>query len=140
MQIKKKKQNSELQHLKIQTENWTDTKTPINYSSIAYGNGAYTVDYSDYKARLITAEEVAQIAGTTFEQKSITNLPSWLYVNTGESYGNNGYWTASGSTASSRNAYGVGSTGLVSKDGCYSSTTANIGIRPVITVLKSNMN
>jgi len=59
--------------LKTDTSSWKGTLTPTNYSILqenVYNPDTdenitvnYTVDYSDYKARLITANEIAQITG-----------------------------------------------------------------------------
>ena len=54
--------------LKADTNNWKGTITPSNYTmdqSTTSSGANYTVDYSDYKARLITANEIAQITGKT---------------------------------------------------------------------------
>ena len=66
-----------LDHLKSDTGSWVGTITPENYTmdqSTQASNAKYTIDYSSYKARLITAQEVAQITGnTTWDEKTATN-------------------------------------------------------------------
>ena len=67
-----------LNQLKKDTALWQGTITPENYSidQSEQGSGVkYAVDYSDYKARLITAQEVAQITGnTTFDEKTSSSI------------------------------------------------------------------
>ncbi len=57
-----------LEQLKTDTKSWVGTETPSNYTmdQSTQGSGAkYTIDYSEYKARLITAGEIAKITGNT---------------------------------------------------------------------------
>ncbi len=57
-----------LDKLKSDTSSWKGTITPANYTmdqSDQPSKAKYTIDYSNYKARLITAQEVAQITGNT---------------------------------------------------------------------------
>ena len=69
-----------LDQLKSDTGSWVGTITPENYSmdqSTQVSKAKYTIDYSDYKARLITAQEVAQITGNTgWDEKTASN---WYY-------------------------------------------------------------
>ncbi len=70
--------------LKTDTASWKGTETPSNYTvdqrgqyvvGNVYGDVYYTIDYSDYKARLITANEVAQITGnTTWNETTATDV------------------------------------------------------------------
>lgn len=62
-----------LKTLKNDTQNWKETLTPSNYS---YNSGSisYTINYTGYKARLITANEVAQIAGIDFDETTQEGL------------------------------------------------------------------
>ena len=66
-----------LDQLKNDTDGWKGTKTPSNYTMDQTGqtsNAKYTIDYSSYKARLITANEIAQITGnTTWDEKTANN-------------------------------------------------------------------
>ena len=167
-----------IEQLKIDTDAWVGTITPENYSIVQSGQGGevqYTVDYSSYKARLITSGEIAQITGnTTFDEKKSSGMIyfdtntdtasdtcksgntsgckyGWLYDRTSESCTDHGclnnsdqsfmgYWTISPSSSSQaylvfypgilHNLFGVG--------GSEGSTSA--GVRPVITVLKSQLN
>ena len=57
-----------LTQLKTDTDGWQGTITPTNYTMDQTGqtsNAKYTIDYSSYKARLITAQEIATITGFT---------------------------------------------------------------------------
>ena len=65
-----------LYSLKADTASWVGTETPANYTMNQTGknsNAYYTIDYGDYKARLITAQEIANITGnTTWNETSST--------------------------------------------------------------------
>ena len=67
-----------LEQLKTDTESWQGTMIPANYTMYRgkTSNSSYTIDYSSYKARLITAQEVAQITENTFfdEKTSSSNF------------------------------------------------------------------
>ena len=66
-----------LKQLNDDTKSWVGTKTPSNYTMDQTGqtsNAKYTIDYSGYKARLITANEIAQITGnTTWDEKTASS-------------------------------------------------------------------
>ena len=72
-----------LDQLKTDTSSWKGTIIPANYTMDQTGqtsNANYTIDYSEYKARLITANEIAKITGnTTWDEKTATN---WYYLDT----------------------------------------------------------
>ena len=72
-----------LEQLKTDTSSWVGTITPENYSidqSNQSSKAKYTIDYSSYKARLITAQEIAQITGnTTWNEKTASD---WYYFDT----------------------------------------------------------
>ena len=50
-----------IEQLKIDTENWKGTQPPANYMAEQLNSKKYEINYSQYKARLITAEEIAKI-------------------------------------------------------------------------------
>jgi len=58
-----------LNDLYLDTQSWIGTNTPKNYSlnqtSATEGYANYTINYSGYKARLITAQEIADIVGAS---------------------------------------------------------------------------
>ena len=66
-----------LTQLNDDTKSWVGTITPSNYTMDQTGqtsNAKYTIDYSGYKARLITANEIAQITGnTTWDEKTASS-------------------------------------------------------------------
>ena len=144
-----------LYSLKSATSAWKGTIEPSNYSMDQTGktsNAKYTIDYSGYKARLITANEIAKIAGKTSWNESsgatfnfsgaytygsgYRSCPSsgckykWLYENSGV------YWTASSVYSSTSNVFYVSSWGDLS----FTSSTSKVAIRPVIEVLKSKIS
>ena len=70
-----------LTQLNDDTKTWVGTITPSNYTMDQTGqtsNAKYTIDYSSYKARLITANEIAQITGNTGWNEKIAN--SYYYL------------------------------------------------------------
>lgn len=67
--------NELLSQLKSDTSNWEGTNTPSNYSidqSSSTSKAKYTIDYTGYKARLITADEVAKITNNTSFNEATT--------------------------------------------------------------------
>ena len=68
-----------LEQLKSDTDEWKGTITPSNYTmdqTEQESNANYTIKYKDegYKARLITAQEIATITGYTgWDEKTATN-------------------------------------------------------------------
>ena len=67
-----------LTQLKSDTSSWVGTETPSNYTMNQTGqtsNAKYTIDYSSYKARLITANEIATITGnTSWDEKTAGDM------------------------------------------------------------------
>ena len=122
----------------------------------------YNVDYTGYRARIITADEIAKISNfLSYNEKNSTITSfyfgsnstdttkresyNWLYDRTSltcitNGCANNsdldtvGYWTITSLPGSSTNALYIASVG--SLDNSSVSTTNNIGIRPVITIPK----
>ncbi len=165
-----------LTQLNDDTKTWVGTETPMNYTmdqSTQSSKAKYTIDYSSYKARLITANEIAQITGnTTWDEKTANNIYyfdskaktasdtcksgnttgcryGWLYDRTSKdctTYGclNNsdkvtyGYWTSSSRADNSYIAWSVRGDARVDDFGVDRSY--DYGVRPVITVSKSNLN
>ena len=71
-----------LDQLKTDTSSWKGTITPSNYTMDQTGqtsNAKYTIDYSEYKARLITAQEIATITGYTGWDEKVGANSSWYY-------------------------------------------------------------
>ena len=71
-----------LTQLNDDTKSWVGTETPANYTldqSTQTSGANYTIDYSGYKARLITAQEIATITGnTSFDEKNANS--DWYYL------------------------------------------------------------
>ena len=147
-----------LNKLKQDTNSW-NTKTPTNYNDPKYGK----LDYNGYKARLITAEEIAKItknttwntSGETFYFDTNSNTIeqdihkkvskySWLFDYTKKcaNYGCNvednstyGYWTSSSINNKdfANHAWAVTESGSLS--GSYNIMKNDYyGIRPVIEI------
>jgi len=90
----------------------------------------YSINYSGYKARLITKEEVERI-----KLANSNSIPSVLYGNlAANSNGTFGYWTSSPNAGDSDYAWYVYYNGSLSN---YVVNLTGIGVRPVITVSNS---
>ena len=166
-----------LTQLKKDTELWKGTELSANYTMDQTGqtsNANYTIDYSGYKARLITAKEIAQITGNTSWDEKVATHSNWYYFDSktyivsdtckegdtsGCQYGwlydrthtscttygclNNsdketyGYWTASSCADDYYNAWILSADGFISDDSVDSD---NYGVRPVITIPKSQLD
>lgn len=70
--------------LKTDTSSWNGTITPSNYTVFQTSGVNYTIKYreNDYKARLITANEVAKITSNFDFDESITTYSQWFYFDT----------------------------------------------------------
>ena len=161
-----------LNKLNEDTKDWIGTEVPTNYIMDQTGQASgtkYTIDYSTYKARIITAQGIAQITNNTSwdettsmdwyyldtntKEKSTTGFKyGWLYDRTNteckEEYGclNNADSSMNGYgywTVSSHVGY-TNSAWLMSSFGNVSGSGTDssdyFGIRPVIEVLKSKLN
>ena len=64
-----------LNKLNDDTKDWHGTEIPTNYSiNLGEGKSQYEVDYSNYKTRIITANEVARITNnTSWDEKETVN-------------------------------------------------------------------
>ena len=129
-----------LKELKNNTSNW---KTSVKGDYLTYtentSNAHYSIDYSNYKARLITAQEVFNIANEDSDysvyvsNRSIT-IPRWLCNRNCMKY-----WTSSAAVSSSNNnsnawyvRFTVGSTSDYSNIS-YDFLSGTYGSRPVIS-------
>ena len=71
-----------LDQLKTDTASWKGTVTLLKYTMIQTGqtsNAKYTIDYSGYNARLITAQEIATITGNTTWYERLAANSSFYY-------------------------------------------------------------
>ena len=64
--------------LKENTANWQGTITPSNYTTGVSGR-QYTVNYNGYKARLITADEIAEITGNVGWYENLPNTDKYYF-------------------------------------------------------------
>jgi len=83
--------NELLDKLKSDTDTWTGV--PVRTDSYTYTDGtiSYTIDYTNYRARLITADEIADITNASSDETiiwssikqygtSIDTQSSWFYL------------------------------------------------------------
>ena len=140
-----------LKHLKNATDSWNGVVTLTSADNVTRENGSggnYTINYEGYKARLISVQELADIAGEsewTPSDNISFNVPTWLYSNMALSeemalqdiYEHAVYWTDSVLSSSPSLAWDVYSGGSVSN--YYVSGAFGSGVRPVVRILKSNL-
>ena len=86
---------------------------------------------------LPSANQIATSAGKTFNENSLSGLPTWLYsyTKTPVAYG---YWTSTPFASDSLDAWYVYYDGRLDSD--YVGYGDGYGVRPVITVSKSNLS
>ena len=106
-------------------------------SSEGFGWTAVTSD----EVSLPTAEQIAKAAGQTFNNETIYSLPTWLYSNfdvyAGPPYA---YWTSTPNASNSWSAWRVDYDGdLDNNDAVFIDWDGNYGVRPVITISKSQL-
>ncbi len=155
--------NSLLNQLKTDTDSWAGLSTRTDSYTLNNGISNYTINYSTYKARLITANEVASISKNitfneltsygwfylstnTQEQQEMTkgqNAYAWLFDYTNQCTvagcknvddSTYGYWTATASGSHSLVAWRVDHLGNVNYGAVYD---GGRGVRPVITISKT---
>ena len=144
-----------LKHLKTATDSWNGVVTLTSADNVTRENGSgstYTINYEGYKARLISGQELANIAGETEwtpSDYSSFNVPTWLYSNMAVSVGEEGnptfndiyehavYWTDSAYSWNPNYAWLVFYDGGV--DDFNVSAARGYGVRPVVKILKSNL-
>ena len=143
-----------LKHLKQGTDSWNGVVTLTSADNVTRDNASgstYTINYEGYKARLISGQELANIAGETewtpYDFSSF-NVPTWLYSNMAVSeemavqdiYEHIVYWTDSAHSAGSwipSYAWYVRYVGILYY---YNVSSAyGCGVRPVVKILKSNL-
>ena len=139
-----------LKHLKSATDSWNGVVTLTSNDNVTRQNGSgstYTIDYNGYKARLISGQEIAAIAGDnewTQGSGSIEGLPTWVYSNMAmngisdiDVYEHFVYWTDSANTWASGDAWSVSVGGSLSNS--VVSLAPGYGVRPVVRIMKSNL-
>ena len=125
--------------LKQVTENWnTDYVSATKNVSVTLPNhsnttSTYTIDYTSYKARIITAEEILKLCGgsANIERGS---CPSWLTSTVDYS---KGFWTSTGTSNDRANYFTLGNGTYLTAS--YLNYTKS-GIRPVVTIDNENLS
>jgi len=140
--------------LKIDTANWQGTLTPANYTDSSSKNGSSygVLNYTGYKARFLTREDLKAITGIDDGFKSLGSYQNgvvgshqyaWLfdYTKNCVNYGCNvsqddirGYWLST--SYSARDVYAIRYDG---QQDYTEAANADGGIRPVIEVLTKNL-
>ena len=139
-----------LKHLKNMTDSWNGVVTLTSADNVTRQNGSggdYTIDYNGYKARLISGQEIADIAGNnewTPDGDWIDGLPTWVYSNMAmngisdiDVYEHFVYWTDSADTWASGNVWSVNVGGSLGYGDV--SLAPGYGVRPVVRIMKSNL-
>ena len=141
-----------LKHLKNATDSWNGVVTLTSADNVTRQNGSggnYTIDYNGYKARLISGQEIAIIAGynewTQEYKRGIGGLPTWVYGNIAinedneisDVYEHGIYWTDSAYARDPLSAWNVHYAGYLFNFNV--SNADGYGVRPVVKILKSNL-
>jgi hypothetical protein len=150
------------------TSSWAGVPTRTDSYSVSNGSANYTINYSTYKARLITAAEIASITDNNSFTEATTPYTSWFYLDsnnqtqTATTTGASNYdWlfdytngcTSYGCNVADASTYGYWTSTAVSGDescgwnvrrsGDMSHNDVGVtdarGVRPVITISKSNL-
>ncbi|MDD3453148.1 MAG: prepilin-type N-terminal cleavage/methylation domain-containing protein [Bacilli bacterium] len=152
--------------LQTDTSSWAGVPTRTDSYSVSNGTATYTINYNTYKARLITAGEIATITGNSSFVEATATISNWFYLDSNSqtqtatttgasnydwlfdytngctSYGcniadasNYGYWTSTAVSGITSRAWFVYRYGFLNYDG----VDTGDGVRPVITILKSNL-
>ena len=150
----------------IMKENFTDSYIPTTVSWCTDGGednttcknisttGSEAPDGADYlghiksifnkdevEVNFPSADQIATASGKTFNNSSISGLPTWIYdylyktIHPGSGSLLSGYWTTTSSADSSDKAWYVNYDGRLSNDSVYDGNF--YGLRPVITISKS---
>ena len=65
--------------LQTDTNTWAGVPTRTDIYSLSNGSSTYTINYSGYKARLITAGEIATITGNSSFIELTAPYTNWFY-------------------------------------------------------------
>jgi competence protein ComGC len=151
--------------LDANTSSWAGVPTRTDSYTLNNGTADYTIYYSDTKARLITAAEIATITGNSSFVEQTTPYTSWFYLDsnnqtqTATTQGASNYdWlfdytsgctlygcsvndaSTSGYWTATATAGGTTNAWIVGKNGRLSGTLISsnnyAGVRPVITISK----
>ena len=121
-----------LNDLKTATFLWNGTITPENYRVAQTGYGNYTIPYQTegYKARLITAQEIAKITGADTKEgllfdENTTSYSKWFYFDSLSSSASS--TCTSGDTSGCQYGWLYDRTSTECKDyGCYNNADAGM--------------
>ncbi len=69
-----------LSQLATDTSSWAGVPTRTDDYSVSNGTAMYTINYNTYKARLITALEIATITGNNIFDEKTSQFSSWFYL------------------------------------------------------------
>ena len=157
-----------LTQLASDTSSWAGVPTRTDSYNFSNGTATYTINYNTYKARLITSAEIATITKNSTYNETTATTANWFYFDSNNQtltattpgasnyewlfdytngctiYGCNiadasnfGYWTSIAVTGIGNQAWRVKCDGRLA---FYDVNSAgNIGVRPVITISKSNI-
>jgi hypothetical protein len=160
-----------LTQLQTDTSSWAGVPTRTDSYSLNNGTANYTINYSTYKARLITAAEIATITKNTTFNETSSNWSTWYYLDSNNhtftkttpgssdydwlfdytkgctNYGCNvdddaiaGYWTSTAIFDDAYSVWGVSHYGNLDFDFYAVFFNGEVGgVRPVITIPKSNL-
>ena len=141
-----------LKHLKQATDSWNGVVILTSADSVTRDNASgstYTIHYEGYKARMISGQELADIAGDTEWTPNgnyFLGTPTWVRSNMAISedmsdvsdvdfYEHLFYWTDTARSSNSMSAWFMNIIGVkYTVSYAYSS-----GVRPVVKILKSNL-
>ena len=150
------------------TSSWAGVPTRTDNYNVSNGTATYTINYSTYKARLITAAELATISGNYSFSEATTPYTSWFYLDSNNqtqtvtTTGASSYdWlfdytrdcTYSGCNIDDTSNFGYWTSTAVSGNSAYvwymyrngslgtfsADLATSFGIRPVITVSKNKL-
>ena len=128
-----------LKALKEATDSWNvdyvsadkNVTVSLQYDGTVFGT--YTIDYTKYKARLISSNEILSLCGGN-TNPSRGNCPDWLTSTVDSS---KKFWTSTGSNSDRAYFFGVGRGDYLDS---YYLNYQKAGIRPVITISDKNVS
>jgi len=155
-----------LTQLQADTSSWVGVSTRTDNYSVSNGTATYTINYSTYKARLITAAEIATITGNSSFVEATAPYTNWFYLDSNNQTQtaiapstSNYSWlfdytnacTSNGCNVADNSNYGYWTFTAVSGNASgawgvncvgamfndYINFTDRYGLRPVITIPKS---
>ena len=110
-----------LSQLASDTGSWAGVPTRTDSYSVSNGIATYTINYGTYKARLITAAEIAKITGNSSFVEATTIITKWFYFDS-----NNQAQTAT-TTGASKYAWLFDYTSGCTSYGCNIADSSNSG-------------